>query len=207
LFHPFLPFITEELWHGLGFNHDLPNEQGGGTIMFARWPKPLDDDFKAHYRLDETDLKLADAKYELVSKGRNLRREGNVPSNKKVKFVFKPSGEFRAEDAEVLRILLNADPLQVAANYVAPKGTPVALSELGELYLPLEGLIDVEAEKARLLKERAKVEVEIQKVEERLNNSSFTQKVSPAVLEEHKKRLENWRSREQQIQAMLENLH
>ena len=52
MFHPFLPFITEELWHGLGFNSDLPDDQGGKTIMFAHWPKPLDDDFKQHYGLD-----------------------------------------------------------------------------------------------------------------------------------------------------------
>ena len=41
LFHPFLPFITEELWHGMGFNRDLPENQGGKTIMFASWPKPF----------------------------------------------------------------------------------------------------------------------------------------------------------------------
>ena len=45
LFHPFLPFITEELWHGMGYAEDMPEKQGGKTIMFAPWPKPLDDDF------------------------------------------------------------------------------------------------------------------------------------------------------------------
>jgi isoleucyl-tRNA synthetase len=45
LFHPFLPFITEELWHGLGCHQDLPPDQGGDTIMFAHWPKALDADF------------------------------------------------------------------------------------------------------------------------------------------------------------------
>ena len=53
LFHPLLPFITEELWHGMGFSTDMPADQGGKTIMFAHWPKPLDDDEKAHFGLDE----------------------------------------------------------------------------------------------------------------------------------------------------------
>src|SRR5208337_1343234 len=49
LFHPFLPFITEELWHGMGYHEDMPENQGGQTIMYAPWPKPLDEDFRGHY--------------------------------------------------------------------------------------------------------------------------------------------------------------
>jgi valyl-tRNA synthetase len=51
LFHPFLPFITEELWNGMGYAKDMPDDQGGKTIMFAPWPKALDEDFKSHYGL------------------------------------------------------------------------------------------------------------------------------------------------------------
>ena len=61
LFHPFLPFITEELWHGMGYSEDMPEDQGGKTIMFARWPKPLDDAIRDHYGLDETFLAVVNA--------------------------------------------------------------------------------------------------------------------------------------------------
>jgi valyl-tRNA synthetase len=206
LFHPFLPFITEELWHGLGYNLELPAEQGGKTIMTARWPKPLGDDFKKHYGLDESDERLAQTKYELVTQGRNLRREGNIASSKKVKFVFRPANVVLPHDAEVLRILLNAESIEINAHYQPKKGTPNALSVLGELYLPLEGLIDVAAEKARLTKEMAKVEAEIDKVQAKLSNPNFTQKVPPNVLEEHQKRLTDWQSKKQQVQALLDGL-
>jgi len=206
LFHPFLPFITEELWHGMGFDKDLPAEQGGDTIMFAHWPKPFDDDFKSHYVLDETDEQFVNTKYALVTEGRNLRREGNIPSSKRVKFVFKPSGELKPLDAEVLKILLNAEALEVNPTFVAKKGTPQVLSPLGELYLPLEGLIDVEAEKARLGKEAEKIQAEIEKVRAKLNNPAFTGKVPASVLEEHTKRLADWQGKLQRVAAALSAL-
>src|SRR5206468_4307502 len=53
LFHPFLPFITEELWHGMGYHEGMPENQGGKTIMFAPWPKPFDQDIRDHYGLDD----------------------------------------------------------------------------------------------------------------------------------------------------------
>jgi valyl-tRNA synthetase len=206
LFHPFLPFITEELWHGLGYHQELPADQDGNTIMTARWPKPLGDDFKSHYGLDESAERLAQTKYDLVTQGRNLRREGNIPSSKKVKFVFKPVNPLTAHDAEVLKILLNAESLEVDPNYQPKKGTPTVLSPLGELHLPLEGLIDLAAEKAHLTKELARIDSEIEKVQVKLNNPNFTQKVPPAVLEEHRKRLTDWQAKKQQVQAMLDNL-
>ena len=93
LFHPFLPFITEELWHGMGYAEDMPENQGGQTIMFAPWPKPLDDDFKSHYGLTEQDEKHIEARNEFVTQGRNLRRTANIAANKKVKFILKPARE------------------------------------------------------------------------------------------------------------------
>ena len=50
LFHPFLPFISEELWHGMGYSGDMPADQGGRTIMYARWPAALDDDVQGALR-------------------------------------------------------------------------------------------------------------------------------------------------------------
>jgi valyl-tRNA synthetase len=176
LFHPFLPFITEELWHGLGYHSELPDDQGGRTIMFAHWPKALDDDFMQHYGLDESDEQFVNAKYELVGQGRNLRREGNIPSSKKVKFVFKPANSLPPYEAAVFKVLLNAEALDIDPNYQPRKGTPAVRSTLGELYLPLEGVIDLAAEKARLTKELQKIDAEIEKVQQKLSNPAFTEK-------------------------------
>jgi valyl-tRNA synthetase len=206
LFHPFLPFITEDLWHGLAYHTDMPADQGGTTIMFARWPRPLDDRFKDHYGLDESDERFANAKYELVTQARNLRREANIPSSKRVKFVFRPANALPVHEVEVLKILLNAESLDITPENRPKKGTPTVHSVLGELYLPLEGLIDVDSEKARLTKELVKIDAEIEKVRQKLNNPAFAQKVPPAVLEEHQKRLLDWQSKRHHVQNTLEAL-
>ena len=129
LFHPFLPFITEELWHGMGYAEDMPENQGGKTIMFAPWPKPLDDDFKSHYGLTAAIEKRSKREYELVTQGRNLRRDGNIAANKKIKFILKPAGRVAALDAEVLKLLLNAETFEVDRELSAGKSTPTVRTD------------------------------------------------------------------------------
>ena len=74
---------------------------------------------------------------------------------------------------------------------------------LGEMFLPTEGLIDMEAEKARLKKELEKIESEIAKVEQKLANPNFTQKVPANVLEEHKQRLADWQAKLAHVKSAL----
>jgi valyl-tRNA synthetase len=206
LFHPFLPFITEELWHGMGYATDMPENQGGKTIMNAPWPKPFDTDFRDAYSLDDCYLEFATQKYEVVTQGRNLRRVGNIQAGKKVKFVLKPTREVLPHDAEVIKILLNAEAFEINADYAAKKGTPTAHTPFGELFLPLDGLIDVEAEKTRLNKELEKITTEITKVEQKLANPNFTQKVPAEVLRDHEQRLVDWKAKLDHVKAALEAL-
>jgi valyl-tRNA synthetase len=207
LFHPFLPFITEELWHGMGFSADMPENQGGKTIMFASWPKPLSDEEKSYFGLDETADKVAQSKYDLVSLGRGLRRDCKIDPAKKVKFILRPAGELPAAEIEVVRLLLNAESLEVVpASWKPERGTPVAANPLGELYLPLAGLVDFAAERERLGKELEKIRAEIGKVQEKLGNPAFTGKVPAKVLDEHRQRLADWQAKETQVLSAIANL-
>ncbi|MGB8341611.1 MAG: valine--tRNA ligase [Chthoniobacterales bacterium] len=206
LFHPFMPFITEELWHGLGFNRDLPEGQGEQTIQFAHWPQPLDDDFKRHYGLTPNDEQFANAKYETVIAGRRLRRDFNIGSSKRIAFVLVPSSALPDEEAAVLRILLNAERLDLPQKYEATKGTPTALTPLGALYLPLGGLIDVEAERQRLGKEIAKMEAELVTVRKKLANQNFVANAPAAVVAEHRQRESDFAERLAQLERMRDSL-
>jgi valyl-tRNA synthetase len=204
MFHPFLPFITEELWHGMGYSEDMPENQGGKTIMFAPWPKALDEDFKTHYGLSERDEKTIESRNELIVQGRDLRRQANIPANKKVKFILKPAGQ--GIEVEVLKLLLNAEAVEVNPNYQPAKNALAVRHELGELFLPLEGLVDVDAEKTRLNKELEKINSELSKVEQKLANPNFTQKVPVTVLDDHKKRLADWQAKREHVLAALKAL-
>ena len=204
LFHPFIPFITEELWHGLGFSNDMPHDQGGSTIMTARWPKRLDKNFIELYGLDDSIDRLIDAKHELVTRGRNLRAVYNIPFNKKVIYYLNPSGQLDELEVAVIKVLLNAESISNGNDL--PKGTPRISSVLGDLYLPLEGLIDFEAEKLRLTKEVNKIEKEIEKVQVKLENTNFTERAPIEVLDEQRARLEEWKTKQVQLTDALISL-
>ena len=206
LFHPFVPFITEELWHGMGYAADMPDAQGGKSIMHAPWPKPFDTDFRDHYRLDDCYLEFVNAKFDLVSKGRNLRAEARIAANKKVKFIFKSDRDLPPNDIEVIKLLLNAETLEINPEYVPGKNVSSVKAEMGELYLPLEGHVDVAGETVRLAKELEKIVVEITKVEQKLANPSFAQKVPAEVLTEHRKRLEDWIAKRDHVQKAIDGL-
>jgi valyl-tRNA synthetase len=207
LFHPFLPFITEELWHGMGYSADMPENQGGQTIMFAPWPKPLDDDFQSHYGLSEEVNRDIAGRQKLVIEIRNIRAQYGIAANKKLKLIFESAVDLPPNEKEVIQLLVGAEIIEHRPNYQPVKGEPVVYpGSGGKLFVPIAGLIDVEAEKARMTKELAKIQAEIEKVEQKLNNPAFAQKVPPAVLEEHKQRLIDWQSKRAQLQSAFDSL-
>ena len=207
IFHPFMPFITEELWHGMGFANDMPENQGGKSIMFAPWPKALTEDERAYFGLLPEDEKFANDKFELVNLGRGLRSSFNLPNGKRLRFVLRPSSPLPPHDIEVIKILLNAETLDIVdQTYVPTKGTPAVLTPLGELFLPLDGLIDVEAERARITKEITKVQDELAKVRAKLADPTFTGKVPAKVLEDHQQREAAWSEQHGKLEEMLKVL-
>jgi valyl-tRNA synthetase len=208
LFHPFLPFITEELWHDMGYSEDMPPDQGGRTILFAPWPKPLDEDFTHHYGLSEDVLRDMAARQKLVIEIRNIRAQFRIPANKKLKLVFQGDSDLPSGEKAVIQLLVGADSIEHRVEYQPPKGEPVVYPDSGgKLFIPIAGLFDVEAEKARLKRELQKIEAEIGKVQNKLGNPDFARKVPSEVLQEHQQRLADWQSKRAQLHSALEGLN
>jgi len=161
--HPFIPFITEELWHSLpgerGLLYDMPFPSADAAIGDA----DVEDDM-AHLM-------------EVVRAVRNIRSELNVPPAKKVEIRLKAQPEdlaFLKDHEEILRRLARANRVAYAdADYI-PVGDATAVVDGIEVCIPLAGLIDFDQEARRLGKEIEKVKAEQNRVTGQLNNEKFT---------------------------------
>ena len=189
LLHPFMPHITEELWHRLGFAR-------GNSIQFAS----ITDLDQPVHPIDAVAVRFAGELYEAVTITRNLRTEYRIPSNRKARLILKATSP---GDFSVFAKLVNAEPLDVFCDYEPESGTPVAITPIGQVFLPLAGSVDTGAERERLRKEIAKVEAELETVRKKLANENFVRRAPAAVVEEHRNREQGFAERLRQLEERL----
>ena len=185
LLHPFMPHITEELWDRMGF--------GSGSIQFADL-----GNLRADNRLlVPSEIMLAKQIYEATTIVRNLRAEYRVPSNKKVRMVLRTPAQ--RSDFSVFARLVNAGPFEVEPDFNAGEGIPFALTPLGQVFMPIEGIVDLAAERERIAKEIAKLEAELATVRAKLANERFVQRAPSAVVVEYRQREMNFLRKLEQL--------
>jgi valyl-tRNA synthetase len=177
LLHPFMPHLTEEIWSLLGL--------GKGSIQFAAPPEKFALDAVADVPKKR---RLVSGIYETVQTGRNLRSASKLPSNRKIRFILRTNEKSISEQIPTLGRLLNAEEITVDPKYEAPAGTPVAVTPLGEIFIAIAAG-DQERERERLDKEIAKLQEEARTVEAKLQNNAFVERAPAAVVEEHRRRL------------------
>jgi valyl-tRNA synthetase len=173
MLHPFMPFITEELWHALG---DRPYE-----LILAKWPMP---DARA---LDPEAGPEIDWLIRLVSGIRGARAELNVPPGAKLPLHVRDCGDRSRERLQrneaALRRLARIDAVSFEE---ASGGAAQVVVDEATYILPLEGVIDVEAERARLGKSLQAAEKERDSLAQRLGNASFVERAKPEAVEKAK---------------------
>jgi valyl-tRNA synthetase len=140
--------------------------------------------------------------YETAGRLRNLKAEYKVASRKDVKFIVRGAPGWLSNETKVLALLTGAAEIVLDDAYDAPKGTPASVTPAGEIYLPLEGLVDVAAERARLTKEIERIELEVRKSEGKLGNASFVDRAPPEVVAQERARLDDWRAKLVQLGEM-----
>ena len=194
--HPYMPHITEELSSLMGYVDN-------GEFLMQK-PLPIET------LLGDLDItlavKTAQDVYETASRLRNLKAEYNVSTRKDVKVVVKSPAPGLDEQRSVLALLAGVESIDIDESFNGPKGTPVTVTQLGEFYMPLAGLIDVDAEKARLGKELEKVKAELAKSEKKLSNKNFTDRAKPEVVQTERDRLAEWQTKAVQLEEMFSAL-
>ncbi len=204
LLHPFVPFVTEELWHGLGFG------DADSSIMRATWPRAMSNAEMALLSITPDAVRYVEQKRELVRAGRMMRADYNIPPAQKIAYVLKPGSSAAAarlsRDISSVVSLLRAAEVRLDDQF-SPKGPmPAELTGLGMLYMPVEGLIDVAAEQVRLKTELEKLAADLARVDSKLANASFVSKAPPEVVGQQRQRREELMARMEKVRHMKEAL-
>ncbi|MEA4854559.1 MAG: valine--tRNA ligase [Christensenella sp.] len=176
LLHPFMPFITEEIYTS------LPGAQE--TIMLGPWPEVAFDG-------NAKQAEMMNGVMDMIRAIRNIRAEMDVPPSVKVKLtILTKHGEAIEACAEYLKKLAYANDVQIITEKSEiPQNSVSAVCAVGEAYMPLADLIDVEKELLRLSKEAEKNEKEIARAQGKLGNKGFTDKAPAKVVDEERAKL------------------
>lgn len=178
LLHPFMPFITEEIWQ------HIPHE--GKSIMVSPWPR-----FKEEWNFDDTEQMelIMDA----VRGIRNIRAEINVPPGKKAFAVARVSSPevmgILRDNLDIIYSLAKVSEMELIDESSAiPEKAISCVIKGAEIFIPMEGLVDLDKEIARLRKERATLEKELERVNKKLNNQGFLEKAPKEVVEKEEQK-------------------
>ena len=173
MLHPFMPFITEEIWQKLGIEED--------TIMLSDFPA----EDKA--LLDMEAEKEFDYLKEIITAIRNIRGEANISPAKKIEVIFRTvdntEKEILSNNTKILDKLANVEKYEFVPDAEIPDLVGFRLVEETEIYVPLSDLIDKDKEIAKLEKDIEKTQRELDRVSEKLSNEAFISKAPQAVID------------------------
>ena len=203
LLHPFMPHLTEELWHGMGYGAESE------TIMYAPWPKALTAEL-ARWGGTAEGAAYVDARHELISIGRMLRVDCGIAPGQKIDYTVKSnSPELTAQlrtDTATLVAMLKARTVTIDDAFIPGKAMPSALTPIGTIYMPVEGLIDVAAESAKLSKQLEELGGHLARANQKLDNQAFVSKAKPEVVAQFEKSRQELQEKYQKVKRLLEML-
>ena len=198
MLHPTIPFITEEIWQSLS------EDNKRRSIMKADFPS------SNNWRVDDEIVGNTEWLKNIVSSVRQIRSEMNIPPNESIKIIINDASNTDSRRLESLgSFILNLASVesitQKDTSDDIPKSAFALLNQM-KIYIPLEGLVDIEEEKARLEKKLVKLNQELKSVQDRLSNDTFVEKAPTEVVEELKGKLKSLMSDQTRIEEQIKLL-
>ncbi len=181
LLHPFAPFVTEEIWQHL---YKPEKENFASSILMADWP------ISAKEMIDEKLEDTLKRVQEVVTSIRNIRSEMNVPPAKKADVLIrvdKPDiAKVLEDNREHIFILGKVEKLRIGIKIAKPDHSASAVIRDAEIFIPLEGLIDLEQERKRLEKEILRINQLLEKINKKLSNEDFLKRAPKEIIQKEK---------------------
>jgi valyl-tRNA synthetase len=193
LIHPFMPFLSEELWHALAKRAE------GESISVSEFPKANPD------LIDEAAEGRIELVKSIVTALRNIRGEMNIPPSQKINAIVTIS-DLTDLQKGYIKSLAKLENLEAVESAQKPHGSASAVIPNGEIYVPLEGIIDLEVEKKRLEKEIARLEGLVNGVNKKLANENFVKRAPAEVVERERMKLKDWQTALERIKALRNDL-
>lgn len=197
MLHPFMPFVTEHIWQNLPVT--------GDSIVTASWPMMKPELSNEHSKRDMEQL------MEIIRAVRNTRSEVNTPMSKQIPMMIKTNSEAISERLETERPFIerfcNPSILTISTDVEIPEEVITTAVTGGSVILPLEGLIDMEKEIARLEKELEKWQKELERVDKKLSNEKFVAKAPEKIINEEKEKQALYTEKYNSVQERLNQLN
>jgi valyl-tRNA synthetase len=197
LLHPFMPFVTEELWQAL-------NGSDENSIMVSQFPvvNTAGEDKAA-----EKEMEMI---MDIITSIRNIRGEMRIPPSNKLKVLISAADEqtkkiIETEKSYVLN-LANLESLTVEVNLVEPKGVATGVIGATRIFVPLAGVVDITGEKARLEKELAKVSKDLEQSSRKLANRDFCAKAASEIIQKEEEKLKDFQEKFNTLEKALKKL-
>ena len=192
LLHPFMPYITEELWQAVPHDSEF--------IMTASWPAA---DPALDFTQEEQEFEMV---MEVIRGIRNARAEKNIPFSKKAKvYIATSQPEVFAKSTAFLEKLASASEVEVGDSFTLENPVQIVTPH-ATVYLPLGDLVDLDKERARLAKEKEACEKEIEFISKKLSNENFVSKAPAAVVDQQRQKLEAAKKKLAGVEESLKQL-
>ncbi len=198
LLHPFMPFVTEEIWQTIKKHMT----ESPDSIVIAPYPEKLPRDLRAE---EEVACII-----EAVTGIRNIRGELNIPPAAEVKVLVKifkdGAGEILRDNLPLVQRLARAGEVTIGRNLEKPKGAATGVRDSFELYIPVEGLLNIDEEVGRLMKEKMKIAESLGFLNRKLQSEDFLKRAPTEVVEKERAKFQELVLKDERLEGSIHRL-